>query len=212
MLNRVKTLDVTKAYIVAFNKRDMSAIEAMLSSEDVCFVRQSQPTIVGVRPIMHRLENTFARLERQGHQLHMVNAIIDFKDTKAHPCMLGILDGERFSVGILDVKANGKISNISIVMTKDMLKKARPTEPLHHEKIMELHQQNAEITDEELAERRKGLAEKARKLKKRFEEEGPTQALLGKLERLKEAQRKQKQLEEDLALAKIAKSDTLGKE
>jgi len=212
MLNRVKTLEVTKSYIVAFNNRDMAALEAMLCPDDICFVRQTQPTIVGVQPIMHRLENTFARLERQGHQLHMINAIIDVKDTKAHPCMLGILDGERFSVGILDVKANGKISNISILMTKDMLDKARPTEPLHHEEIVEMHNQKKEITEEELAERRKGLEVKAKRLMAQLEEEGPSQALLGKLDRLQEAQRKQKRMEEDLALAKMMKNDTLVKE
>ncbi|MDV7338407.1 hypothetical protein RYZ26_02280 [Terasakiella sp. A23] len=209
MKSRVKTLEVTKSYIDAFNRRDLKTIEEMLCPDDVCFVRQSQPTIVGVNQIMHRCIGTFERLDRQGHQLHMINAIIDFKNTKAHPCMLGIMDGERFSVAILDVKVNGKISNISILMTKDTLNSARPTEPLAQEEIAELHAMKPQLSEEELQERRKGLEVKAMKLKKRFEEEGPTQELLGKLERLQDAQHKQKQLEEDLRLAKMMKADNL---
>jgi hypothetical protein len=123
--------------------------------------------------------------------------------------MIGILDGERASVVILDVKNNSKISNISIVMTKDMLAKARPTEPMAQEKIETLHRMKPVISDAELRERREGLQDKAKKLKERFEKEGPTQALLGKLERLKEAQRKLKKLEEDLKLAKSVKGDNL---
>ncbi|WP_028880162.1 nuclear transport factor 2 family protein [Terasakiella pusilla] len=209
MLSRVKTLAVTKEYIDAFNRRDLRAIENLLAPTDVSFVRQSQPTIVGVSQIIRRTQKTFDRLDRQGHQLHMISGIIDFKNIMAHPCMIGILDGERASVVILDVKNNSKISNISIVMTKDMLAKARPTEPMAQEKIETLHRMKPVISDAELRERREGLQDKAKKLKERFEKEGPTQALLGKLERLKEAQRKLKKLEEDLKLAKSVKGDNL---
>jgi hypothetical protein len=77
------------------------------------------------------------------------------------------------------------------------------------EKIETLHRMKPVISDAELRERREGLQDKAKKLKERFEKEGPTQALLGKLERLKEAQRKLKKLEEDLKLAKSVKGDNL---
>lgn len=209
MLSLVKTLETTKAYIAAFNNRDMAKLESMLDASDITFVRQTQPTIVGVEPIMRRTQKTFERLDRQGHQLHMIRGIIDFKGMKAYPCMIGIMDGARFSVVILDCKNNGLITSISILLSNDMVEKARPTEPLAQKEIEELHASKSVITEEELIERKNGLKEKAILLMKRFEEEGQTQELLGKWERMKEAEHKLKVLEEDLKLAKMFKSDNL---
>jgi len=198
-MNRVKTLEVTKSYVEAFNRRDMNGLESLFDKE-IVFARQSQPTIVGAEPIIRRTLKTMDRLDRQGHQLHMINGIIDFKGTNAHPCMIGIMDGEKSSVVVLDCKNNGLITSISILLTMDMVEKARPTEPLAAQEIAELHSMKPEFSQEELDERREGLREKAKKLKQRFEEEGPTQLLLGKLERLQEAQKKLKIIEEDLKL------------
>jgi len=104
MKNRIKTIEVTKNYIDAFNRRDMQSIEQMLDPDELAFARQGQPTIIGRDAVMRRVMKTFERLDRQGHQLHLISAIIDFKGMMAHPCMLGIMDGERFSVVVLDCK------------------------------------------------------------------------------------------------------------
>ncbi len=208
MKNRTKTVEVTKEYAEAFNNRDLDKISGMFDADEIVFVRQSQPTIIGKDPIIRRTQNLFQRLDKQGHQLHLITAIIDFKGIKALPCMLGILDGERFSVIILDVKITGKITTISILLTNDVLQKARPTEPLAPERIAKMQEENKNITQEELNERRCILAGKAQKLKARFQDEGPTEELMLKLDLLEKAKEKLAKLEAEFdEQHKLANSD-----
>jgi len=170
----------------------------MLDEDDVCFVRQAEPTILGRLAIMNRTRKSLAKLDRQGHQLHMINAIIDVKGIKAHPCMLGIMDGQRHSVVILNCHNSGKISSVSILVTNDILNQARPLEPTAPAEIAELHSMKPKLTHEELVERRQVLTAKAEHLQTRLQAEGPTNELMGKLDRLEEAQKKLRQDEYDI--------------
>ncbi|WP_417830788.1 hypothetical protein [Terasakiella sp.] len=198
MKNRLKTIEITKKYIEAFNRRDLKTIEEMLDERDVCFVRQAEPTILGRAAILNRTRKSLDKLDRQGHQLHMINAIIDVKDVAAHPCMLGIMDGERHSVVVLGCHINGHIASISILVTKDFLQKARPLEPAAPSEIAELHSMKPKLSQEELTQRREILTEKAIYLQERLQKEGPTNELMGKLDRLQDAQKKLKQDEYDI--------------
>jgi len=202
MINRLKTIETTKQYIDAFNRRDLGTIENLLDENDVCFVRQAEPTLVGRDAIMHRTRKSLSKLDRQGHQLHMINAIVDVKGVNAHPCMLGILDGARHSVVVLSCHPNGKISAVSILVTNDFVSKARPLEPTAPQEIAELHEMRPKLTEEELAERRKILTEKATRLHQRIQDEGPSQELMGKLDRLQEAQHQLRQDELDILYQK----------
>jgi len=202
MKNRLKTIETTKQYIDAFNRRDLATIENLLDGNDVCFVRQAEPTIVGRDAIMHRTRKSLSKLDRQGHQLHMINAIVNVKGVNAHPCMLGIMDGERHSVVVLSCHPSGKISAVSILVTHDFTSKARPLEPTAPQEIAELHQMRPKLSEDELAERRKILTEKATRLHQRVQEEGPSQELMGKLDRLQEAQYQLRQDELDILYQK----------
>ncbi|WP_419796714.1 MAG: hypothetical protein ACNI26_09950 [Terasakiella sp.] len=198
MKNRLKTIEITKKYIEAFNRRDLKTIEEMLDERDVCFVRQAEPTILGREAILNRTRKSLDKLDRQGHQLHMINAIIDVKDISAHPCMLGIMDGDRHSVVVLSCHNNAHIASISILVTKEFLKKARPLEPAAPREIAELHSMKPKLTHEELVQRREILTEKAIHLQERLKTEGPTNELMGKFDRLQDAQKKLKQDEYDI--------------
>ena len=130
MKNRLQTVEVTKAYCKAFNNRDYLSLAEMLDGDDVVFSRQGQPTLVGRGPILRRTKKTFKRLKKQNHTLQMVTAIIDIKGTKARPCLLGVLDGERFSVVIFSCKGNGLITSMAILLGPNVLAAARPLEPI----------------------------------------------------------------------------------
>lgn len=191
-MNLLKTLEITKAYAQAFNDRNLGAVEAMLDGDKTVFVRQTQSTIIGAKAIMNRTKRTLKRLKHFGQQLHMISGIVDIQGTNAHPCLIGILDGERFSVVVLSCKANGLISSISILLTPDMVAKARPTEPIEQEKIVSDQKVQAVkgLSQAALVERKKGLRQKARKLKLRLEKEGRTPELVEKIARFKRMQAK----------------------
>lgn len=188
MQNRLKTIETTKKYIEVFNKRDLVSIAALMD-ENCVFSRQTQPTIVGRRQIMSRNQKLFKRLERQGHRLRLISGIIDLPDAAAWPCIIGFLDGERFSVIILSVKPNGLINSIAVLLTPESVAKARPTE-----KIVEEEEKKKEnvlnLTTEEVEERARGLRLKERKIKRRIEKEGRTPELIGKMMRLERAKEK----------------------
>jgi len=200
-MNRVKTVEVTKAYAAAFNQQNLLALEQFLDGEKTIFVRQTQPTIIGAKAILHRTKKTLKRLKRHGQNLTLVTGIVDIQGVKAHPCLIGILDGERFSVVVLTCKANGVIESISIVLSPDMVGSARPTEAIEQEKIVSAQKNKASsaFTKAALMERKKGLRAKARKLKLRLAKEGRTEELKDKIARFKQAQAKFK---EDLTLYK----------
>lgn len=207
MQNRLKTIEVTKKYCDAFNRQDLDQIKSMLDGPNAIFSRQGQPTIVGAELISNRTRKLFERLQRQGHHLHMVNAIIDIKESKARPCLLGMMDGERFSVVIISCKPNGLITSIAILLNEHVLKDVRPIEPLKAKEVKSAEAMKPEEvapievpakplpSREELEERKKGLIDKAQKLELRLSQEGPTPIIMEKLKRLEKYKRALKQME-----------------
>ncbi len=189
MANLVKTVEATKEYIKLFNARNLMGMAAMLDPKDVVFARQSQPTILGKQQIMNRTHKLFKRLDVQGQTLTMVSAITDLADVSAYPCMIGILDGEPFSVCFLDIKPNGQIKSITILLTPDSVAKARPTDKEAYERAL---QTVKKADHKELEERAKGLRKKEKKLKRRMEKEGNTAELTHKMLRLEKAKEKLK--------------------
>lgn len=187
MANMVKTIEVTKEYVKYFNARDLAGLSELLDDNDVIFTRQSQPTIIGKKVILHRTHRLFKRLEEHAQTLTMVNAIIDLPEKNAYPCMIGVLDGERFAVCLLDLKANGKVKNITILLNPDSVQKARPTEKALMEKAMAVKEQ----PDRKALElRAKGLRKKETKLKRRILKEGHTHELALKMARLQAAKKR----------------------
>ncbi|MDV7341015.1 hypothetical protein RYZ26_15520 [Terasakiella sp. A23] len=184
MANLVKAVETTKEYVKRFNARDLMGLAGMLDAQEVVFARQTQPTIIGKQQIMNRTHKMFKRLSSQGQSLTMIDAIIDLPDAKAYPCMIGVLDGERFSVCILDVKGNGQIASITILLSADSVGSARPTDKEGYEKALK---QVKKADHKELEERAKGLRKKAKKLKRRMEKEGNTPELINKMLRLQQA-------------------------
>lgn len=191
MDNRLKHIETTKAYAKAFNDCDIPELRELITENEAVFSRQGQPTIIGRENILRRTRKLFKRLERMGQKLHMVNAIIDIKDDKARPCLIGVLDGERFSVVVLDCKPNGLVKTIAIILSQSMVQSARPTEPLTcDEKSREETLNSLNPTFQELEERRKGLRVKEHKLKQRIAKEGNTPMLAGKMMRLENEKEK----------------------
>lgn len=191
-MNRIKTIEVTKAYAKAFNDRTLTELESLLDGDKTVFVRQTQPTIIGAKAIINRTKRTLKRLNNFGQQLHMITGIVDIQGVNAHPCLIGLLDGEPFSVVVLSCKANGLITSISILLTPDMVAKARPTEAVEQEKVIQQQKVKAvkDLSKEALVERKKGLRQKARKLKLRLAKEGRTPELVDKIARFKRIQAK----------------------
>jgi DNA-directed RNA polymerase alpha subunit len=128
MLNRVKTIEVTKAYAKAFNERDLVAIGALLDDDNIVFTRQTQGTIAGKEAVMRRIRNLFWRLDKQDHLLFMANGIVDVGKTKMRPCLVGVLNGVRSAVCLISCKANGQITTIAILTQGEVLEAARLTE------------------------------------------------------------------------------------
>lgn len=128
MQNRVKTIEVTKAYAKAFNAHDMVMIGDMLDAEKIIFSRQTQSAIVGQQNVLRRIRNLFYRIDKQHHTLKMINAIADLGKVMAQPCLIGLLNGERAALCVLDCKINGKITSISILTGRSVVESARATE------------------------------------------------------------------------------------
>lgn len=182
MVNRAKLIKVTKEYVQHFNARDLREMASLLDTNEVIFTRQSQPTIIGKNTIMNRTYRLFKRLRLHGQSLQMVNAIIDLPEMAASPCMIGVLDGEKFSVCFLHINANGMIDNITILLNKESVDIARTTEPDVLKEALIYEKQPAR---RELEKRAKGLRKKKIKLEHRIRKEGHTHELALKMARLK---------------------------
>lgn len=189
MSNRVKAIEVTKEYVKLFNARNLMGLAAMLDPKEVIFTRQTQPSVLGKQAIMNRTHKLFKRLDMQGQKLTMVNAIIDLPDSPTYPCMIGVLDGQKFSVCFLSVKPNGMITNIAILVNPDSVAKARATQPAELDAALKIVK---EPDRKELEERAKGLRKKEIKLKRRIQKEGNTPELVVKMLRLETAKKKLK--------------------
>ncbi|SCA58222.1 hypothetical protein MTBPR1_90069 [Candidatus Terasakiella magnetica] len=130
MLNRVKTVEVTKAYADAFNDGDVAAIGEMLDDENVIFSRQEQSSIVGKENVLRRIRNLFWRANEQNVSMTVVNAIADLGKTKARPCLICLRNGVPVALCVLSCKVNGKINAIAILLAGGVVASARATEPI----------------------------------------------------------------------------------
>lgn len=128
MQNRIKTIEVTKAYAEAFNAQDLVGIGAMLDGENAIFSRQTQSTIVGKESVLHRIRNLFYRVEKQNQTLKMINAIADLGKTMARPCLIGLINGKRVALCVISCKINGQITSLSILTGDRVVASARATE------------------------------------------------------------------------------------
>jgi hypothetical protein len=126
--NRIKTIEVTKAYAKAFNAQDMVLLASMLDPAEVIFSRQTQNAILGKENVLRRMRNLFYRIEKQNKTLRMITAITDLGESMARPCLIGLIDGERVALCVLTCKISGLINSISILTSKDVVAKARATE------------------------------------------------------------------------------------
>lgn len=128
MENRVKTIEASKTYAQAFNRRNLVRLGQMLDEEKIIFSRQTQSTIVGKENVIRRIRNLFWRLDQQNHGLKLINAIADVGETMARPCLIGLLNGKRVALCLLSCKFNGKITSIVILTRKNVVASARATE------------------------------------------------------------------------------------
>jgi len=170
---RADVIALTKTYIEAFNKRDLSSLGELLDVSKSVFTRTDQPAVVGREAIIARVRDLYRRLDTYGQELKVVNAIIDHNGKTAWPCSLGVLDGVPMSVGLLTLTPEKCISNIDIILTAATVAKARPSEPLPEPK-------KADPTLEKLEEREAWLHERAKKIAKAKKRDGNLPHLITK--------------------------------
>ncbi|WP_419798752.1 MAG: hypothetical protein ACNI26_03495 [Terasakiella sp.] len=171
--SRKAVLALTKAYITAFNKRDLNGLSDMLDESQSVFTRTDQEAIVGRDAILDRVRDLYRRLDSYGQDLTVVNGIIDHKERKAWPCSIGVLDGSVISIAMLSATPTNCISEINVILTPAIVEKARPTEPLPEPKK---EHPDAAV----LKEREAWLLDRAKKIERIMKRDGRLPHLITK--------------------------------
>jgi len=171
--SRKSVLTLTKAYIEAFNQRDLNALSDMLDVSQSVFTRTDQEAIVGREAILGRVRDLYRRLDTHGQDLKVISGIIDHKGRRAWPCSIGVLDGTIISIAMLSVTPTNCISEINVILTPAIVEKARPTERLPEPK--EEHPDAAILREREI-----WLQDRAKKIEKIMKRDGRLPHLITK--------------------------------
>ncbi|WP_135078190.1 hypothetical protein [Terasakiella sp. SH-1] len=116
MANRAQCKAVANDYVTAFNEYDIEYIESLFEDE-VVVSRQDEPQVnVGVNAVAKRVKKYWVTSIENDVPITAVCGLIDFKDTRAMPCVAILAENTPLSVVVCEAE-KGKKAHLHTELT-----------------------------------------------------------------------------------------------